>query len=67
MAKRTSSVFTVTESIQSPTSSKKMRLTDDRVTKDLIRWKIENLFISNGTDVIEVNTFCTITVSKIHL
>ena len=54
MAKRTSSVFTITESIQSPSSSKKMRLTDDSVTKDLIRWKIENLFISSGTDVIEV-------------
>ena len=54
MAKRTSSVFTVTEASQSPPWSKKIRLTDDSVTKDLIRWKIENMFISSGTDVIEV-------------
>ena len=54
MAKRTSSVFTVTEASQSPPWSKKTRLTDDSVTKDLIRWKIENMFISSGTDVIEV-------------
>ena len=52
MAKRTSSVFTITESTQSPSSRKKIRLTDDSVTKDFIRWKIENLFVERGTDVI---------------
>ena len=57
MAKRTSSTFTVTEASQSPPWSKKTRLTDDSVTKDLIRWKIENLFVERGTDVIEVNNF----------
>lgn len=54
MAKRTSSAFTVTEASQSPPWSKKTRLNDNSVTKDLIRWKIENMFISSGSDVIEV-------------
>ena len=57
MAKRSSATFIESEAAEIPVSAKKTRLTVSSVTKDLIRWKIENLFVESGNNVIEVNRY----------